>query len=331
MSIKSRQQLPDLAKPVADLIEKLGFTGWDFDFEYPTPNARDHIQIREESHYVPTREVNIYAAAMQRGDKFPPVIVTRDGKIVDGASRAQAAYKNGFPYVQAFILNESSDTTTAATRRRLRLLGAGANARHGKGIDRREIQQAIEYVGEDTGYTATRIAALMGVTEETVRSFLYEKRARDRFERLGVVTNGSLNVSQLRALGKASERLNDEPFKAITSLAQDAGLSVGELGEVIREVRDGKSDNAALAAVEDRRQAEQKRIAEHRATGKSRPAPAGQVRRGLGYIFAHEDNVQAMVEYSRPLAARHLDEVERAIVLLTSLAEEQRKFIASTE
>ena len=69
-SIKTRQQLPDLAKPAADLIERFGFT-WEFDFEYPTPDPGRRVQIREEKHYIPRPMVMQVAAAMGRREDAP--------------------------------------------------------------------------------------------------------------------------------------------------------------------------------------------------------------------------------------------------------------------
>ena len=70
-TITNREELPDLAKPTADLIKKLGFD-WAFDFEHPTPDPAKRVQIREENQYIPVR----WSAGwpqMVRGDKFPPV------------------------------------------------------------------------------------------------------------------------------------------------------------------------------------------------------------------------------------------------------------------
>src|ERR1700689_4493413 len=154
-SIKTRQQLPDLAKPTADLIEKLGFT-WELDFEYPTPDAARRVQIREEAHYVPREMVMRIAAAMARGDKLPPIVVTTDGYLIDGNTRTAAAQHNKYPSIQALVPNGSYENCTEKVERRLKLLGAAFNARNGKGIDREEIRKAVVAIGQDPTYDGTR-------------------------------------------------------------------------------------------------------------------------------------------------------------------------------
>src|SRR6185312_8470394 len=90
-AIKDKNSLPDYAKPVADKIEKLGFK-WEFDYEFPVPDPdkTQRVQIRDVAHIAKQADVNIYAAALKRGDKFPPGVVTKDGRFVDFNTRAKA-------------------------------------------------------------------------------------------------------------------------------------------------------------------------------------------------------------------------------------------------
>jgi hypothetical protein len=317
-SIKNRQQLPDLAKPTADLIEKFGFT-WELDFEYPTPDAAKRIQIREEKHYVPREMVMRIASAMARQEKFPPVVVTADGYLVDGNTRTQAARHNKQPFIQALILQDSYEGCTERVARRLRLLGAAFNARHGKGIDREEIRKAVEFIGQDDTYDGTRIAALIGVTDSTVKSMLAEMKARARAESVGVHLNGSVAATPLRILGQASEKLNDEPFQAVASLAQDTGMAPGELREVIRQMHDARSDEGAVAVVDEQRKARREQIAEYRASGKSKPPAAAKLRQRLGFILDFESRPEELVELNPEVVVKHRDAIQRSITVLRAV------------
>src|SRR5258708_32944699 len=89
---KDRDKLPDWAKSTASKIEDLGFR-WEFNWEYPVPDLDtvQRVQIRDEAHIGQASEVRLYAEAMKRGDKFPPGVVTQDGRIVDFNTRARAA------------------------------------------------------------------------------------------------------------------------------------------------------------------------------------------------------------------------------------------------
>lgn len=330
VTVRTRQELPDIAKPTADLIERLGFK-WVLDVEYPLSNLNlgKRVQIRDEKHLAPRAQVTQYAAAMKRGDKFAPIVITKDGYYVDGATRMEAAKRNGFPTIQAFMLDVSNEDVTDAARVRLHALGAGFNARNGKGIDRKEIADAVEIVGSDPSYDATRIAALIGVTEGTVRHVLAEHRARQRAGRMGLTLNGSIQASQLRKLGQVSDKLNDEPWKAATRLVSDTGMTVEELNDLLKQMRETSSDDAAMAVVGREREARSEQIATYRASGKSRPPESAKLRRALGSVLGPDP--KTMIERSPNLTAEHLDTVERAIVALQAVAAEQRRFNASIE
>jgi hypothetical protein len=316
-SIKTRQQLPDIAKPTADLIEKLGFQ-WELDYEYPTPDGR-RVQIREEAHYTPREMVMRIASAMARREKLPPIVVTKDGYIIDGNTRTAAAQHNKYPSVQALVIPDSYEGCTEKVERRLKLLGAAFNARNGKGIDREEIRKAIVAIGQDPTYDGTRIAALIGVTDATVKSILAEMKAKDRAESVGVHLNGSVAATPLRILGQASEKLNDEPFRAVAALAQDTGMAPGDLREVIKQMHEAKSDEGALRVVDEHRAARREQIAEYRASGKSKPPPAAKLRQRLGFILDFEKNPRDLTELNPEVVAKHRDAIERSIAVLQAV------------
>ena len=222
-SIKARQQLPDLAKPTADLIEKFGFQ-WELDFEYPTPDPAKRVQIREEKHYVPRAMVMQIAAAMARRRssacrRHQRRLPGRRQHAHRGRPPQQAPVRPG-PHLPGQLRRCHREGSAQAAP-----AGAAFNARHGKGIDREEIRKAVEFIGQDPTYDGTRIAALIGVTDATVKSMLTEMRARQRANNVGVNLNGSVGATPLRVLGQASEKLNDEPFPAVAELAQDTGMS----------------------------------------------------------------------------------------------------------
>lgn len=317
-SIKTRQQLPDLAKPTADLIEKLGFS-WELDFEYPTPDPARRVQIREEKHYIPRDMVMRIAAGISRGDKLPPIVVTKDGYLVDGNTRTQAHRQNKYPTIQALVLTDSYEGATEKVTRRLRLLGAAFNARNGKGIDRQEIRKAVEFIGQDPTYDGTRIASLIGVTDATVRNILAEMRARHRAEEAGLRLNGSVAATPLRILGQASDKLNDEPFRQVLSLVHDTGMGQAELRELIRQVREAKSDEGAAAIIAEQRKARREQIAEYRASGKSKPPAAAKLRQRLGYILDFESHPTELMELNPDIIPRHLDAVRRSIAVLQAV------------
>lgn len=327
-TLTKRTDLPDLALPTVELVERFGFSNWRFDYEYSTPqDSARRVQVRDERHYAPAAMVTQIAASMRRGDKMPPIVVTADGYLVDGNTRSEAAKHNRFPAVHAVILSDRYEGASDGVRRRLHLLGAAFNTRNGKGIDRSEIAIAVQEIGNDRSYDASRIAELLGVTDSQVRNILAEKRARDRAERHGVHLNGSVPGTQLRRLGQSSEKLNDQPFVELVRLTQDCGLTSNELSDLIGKCRGSGSDDAALALLVQERAARAEQIAEFRARGKAKPPYSAQLRQRLGFLLQHEDDPSRFVEYSPNLADDHRQQVTRAIDVLRRVLDAQTSLL----
>lgn len=322
-TITDRNKLPDEAVMTADLIKRIGFN-WELDLRYPTPDPADkRVQIRREKHYAPQPEVTKYAAAMAHNDAFPPIVVTRDGFLLDGSTRAQAARRNKYPTIPAFILDSNYEGAPKPVLRRLQMLGAGFNIRNGRGIDRQEIVDAVLAVGTGTDYDAARIATLLGVSSGLVSGVLAEQRAKERAEQHGVHVNGSVPASQLRRLGQAP--LNIQPFLALLKLTQDAGLSVVEINDLIKGIRAAGSDEAALELIGRDREERRDQISEYAAVGKSRPSHSSQLRQHLGFVLNFEDNPKGLIEHNPTLASEHIRTMERSIVVLTAALHVQRK------
>lgn len=322
--IKDRQVLPDIAKPTADLIERLGFK-WELDYEYPLPDTAQRVQIRDLKHYAPSAQVAAYAAGMRRGDKFPPIVVTKDGHLVDGNTRVEAARRNKRPDVQAFILNVNYEQASEKERRRLKILGAGFNTRNGKGIDRNEIARAVKEVAGDGTWDATRVAALLGVTDSTVQGIFAEQKARERAHKLGIELNGSVPATQVKMLGQRSPKFNDEPFAGVTRLTQDAGLDSRALRDLCDRVQAAGTDPEKMAIISEERKSREQQIAEYTATGKKVPPSSAELRRKLGYVLGFEDNPRGLVEFNRDVAERHLQQLVKSSEILQAAITAQRE------
>lgn len=320
-AITEREQLSDLARPVADLIERFGFK-WEFEFDHPVPNLEHRLQIRSEKHVAPRAMVAKVRAAMSRGDRLAPVILTADDYIVDGNTRVTAALANKFPTIPALILDVKYEGARESELRRLFSVGAASNARHGQGIDREEIRRAVEQLGSDPNYTATRIAALIGVTDRVVQDMMAEKKARNRAEELGVKVNGSINATRLRALGRAAD-LNDEPFRQLFTLAEDSGVSATEINGIAKQIREAKSDQAALGVLAQEVAARKEQIAEYKASGKSVPPASAKLRQRLGFVLGYKASPRELIEHNRTLAQDHLNAIEETITILQAVVAAQ--------
>jgi hypothetical protein len=325
-AIKDKNSLPDYAKPVADKIERLGFK-WEFDYEFPVPDPdkTQRVQIRNEDHIAKPADVNVYAAAMKRGDKFPPGVVTKDGRFVDFNTRAKAAHKLGWPHFPAFVINVDYGAATDSERERVQLLGASFNTTHGKRLDRNELAMNIYHVANSPDWTAERVAALLGISQSTVNAIFAQARAERRAQTLGVAFNGSVTASSRALLGQRSDKLTDPPFKAIAKLAQDAGLTHGELRDLCNRVQEAQgSDAEKVAVVEAERDARSAQIAHHVATGKKKPPLSTELRKRLTFTLGYEGKEHDLVDFNPETASEYMRQLERGIAVLRAVADAQR-------
>jgi len=323
--IKDRQALPDYAQSTANQIEDLGFK-WTFEYEYPVrdPAETQRVQIRDVDHEAPAAEVARYSQAMKRGDKFPPGVVTQDGRFVDFNTRAKAAWKLGWPTFPAFILNVDYAQATSFDRERLHLLGAAFNTKGPKPLTRSELAAQIREVAGNPDWTAERVAKHLGVTTATVNSIFAQFRAEDRAQKLGIPFNGSVTPSNRALIGGRSAKLSDRPFREIARLAQDAGLSGTELRGLCKRVEAvTSSDEDQVAVVEAERTERETQINQYRATGKSKPPLSSEVRRRIGWIVEHAGDPEKLIDYNPTTAAEYLQQVKIAARVLTALADAQ--------
>jgi len=329
-TIKNSDQLPEYAKSTARQIEALGFK-WELDYEYPIPepSTTQRIQIRNVDHVARPTEVTKYKEAMKRGDKFPPGVVTRDGRFVDFNTRAMAAYKLGWPTFPAFIINVDFGNCTEIERERVRLLGAAFNTKGPKPLTREEIADTVGAVASNPDWTAAKVAQHLGVSQGTVNSVFAQVKAERRAEKLGVHFNGSVSATNKAALGQRSDKLTDRPFGEIARLAQDAGLEVRELRDLLNKVEGVTgSDEEKVAVVDAERAARDTQIAHYKATGKAKPPLSVELRRRLAFILDNRNDPGVMAEYNPVTAAEHLQKITEVIEILELVRDAQESLPA---
>jgi hypothetical protein len=331
ITMKDRHLLPDNAKPIAAKIEQLGFK-WSYDSDYPVPDPSkaQRLQIRDEGHYAPKIEVNKYAQAMKRGDKFPPGVVTDDGYCVDYNTRAAAAHKNGWPTFHAFVLDVNYASATTFQRESLTLLGGAFNSHHGKGLTRAEQVNIIRQVQAGGNFDAGRVEALLNLSKNTASNVYAQVRAEDRATRLGITLNGSITATNKTMLGQRSDKLADQPWREIALLAQDSGMTGEELSELCgRVIAETGGDAPRLAIIAAEREARDAQITRFQATGKKRPPASSNLRKRLAFILDHEGRVGDLLDYNPETARDYMDQVARAAVVLRKLEQAQGEVIAS--
>src|SRR6202021_2397134 len=98
------------------------------------PDYTRRVQVRAIKETAPIMEVKKYATAWLRGDKLPPIVVTADGYVGDGATRAGGATQAKMTTMPAFVLNASWENAPSMTKKRLKSLGFALNMTHGRSM-----------------------------------------------------------------------------------------------------------------------------------------------------------------------------------------------------
>jgi hypothetical protein len=317
--IKDRKRLPDTAQTTAARIELLGF-GWVYQEDARLGDLSRRVQVRDMDALAPPGEVSKYATDLKRGDIMPPVIQTRDGYLVDGNTRTQAAIKAGWPYFPAFILDVDFETAPEAMRKQLVILGSAFNLTHGRGMSRKNIERVIQAVASP-GDKAKDIAEKLHISQSQVTSVLNVTRARKRAEQLGVDVSDeeAVSVSHLRMLGGRTVRYTDPVYREFVTLIRDGRMSVKDAKELGTKIEGLTNEDDKLAVLDEERVARRDIIA----GGAKKPALSAKLRQTLGFAISNGDEPGNLVELavaSRPLHRRTL--VDTISILQKVLAEQ---------
>lgn len=308
-------------KPTAIVeIERLGF-GWkevaQYDFEKLDPKRR--IQVRAVNHYAPKEEVERYAIQMA-DNVFPPSIVTSDGWICDGNTRAGAKKLRKERYGPVIVLDVAWETASDKTRGELIALAATLNSQHGRALDRKEARAVAARLVE-MNWKSEQIARALGVKPGIVSQVKREIDAERKLTKVGLDSNGGLKGASLRALGQSPVlALNDVPYREVAQLAADAGLNSGEIVSLAKEAKALGGDVEALALIAATREEFADRIRENELTGSAKPPLARQLRQSLGRITKHVGDDPATLVETNPVAIEaHVLALTQSIDVLTAV------------
>jgi hypothetical protein len=331
ITMKDRQNLPDLAKPIAAKIEALGFR-WEFDYEYPVPDPdkTQRLQIRDADHVAQPSEVNRYAAAMKRGVKFPPGVVTKDGYFVDFNTRAKAASKLGWPTFQAFILDVNYQSADQFKKDAVLLLAGAFNADAGNRLTRAETVKLVKSMATSGDFEPARVETVLNLTPGTASNVYAQARAEARAERLGVPFNGSVPPSHRTKLGQTGEKITDAPWRETVRLTQDAGLTTEELRDLItRILADTEGDSSRLMLLANERAVRGAQISHYKASGRKRPPASTNLRARLAFINSFSGKTGELVDRNPETAREYLELVSAAAQILRQVERAQSEAIAA--
>lgn len=313
------------AKSITE-IERLGFTYRvepQFDLDQLDPSRR--VQVRETNHYAPREAVERYSVQMQFS-QFPAVIVTADDWIVDGNTRVGASQLRKQKFFPAIVLDAKFKGGGAKQEGELYALAATLNATNGEPLTRREIR-AVTQKFVALGWKADQIARAVGIKTNTVTAVGKEIRASAKLRRVGMDPNGSLKGASLRALGSGDAvTLNDIPFRDLAQLAADAGLNMGEISTIAKEVKALGADTLATDRLQEKRAEMADRIREQELTGRAKPPLSARLRQSLGAVVKYKDHEgypEVLLETNPDAYAKHVTALQESIEVLTKVLERQ--------
>lgn len=328
ISSKEKNKLPDWAVSTANQIEDLGFTDWSFNWDEPVPTDEVRIQVRNEKNVGQVGEVLVYAEAMRRGDKFPPVVYTRDGTRIDGNTRLRAAQKLGWPTFPAFVINQDIKDADAFTQERFFALGGAFNSGGPKPLSRAEMTELVKRLARNPEHwTADKVAQHLHVKRGTVSAVFAEIRAEQRATALGVKLNGAVCPSAKTQLGGKSEKLSDDVFREVAQLTQAAALSTTDLSDLLKRVTTiTTGDKERLNVIAAEREVRKPQIEGFAAGGRKKPLPSAGIRQAAERIAQFRaDDVQALVDGNPSTRESYLDTLVKAESVLSRLIDAQRQ------
>lgn len=311
------KDLPSFAQSTGRRVEQFGFT-FQYVNEYPLVDLDRRVQVRNIADLAPLGETAKYAAALKRGDQFPPVIVTMDGYLVDGATRTEGARKIGWTSFPTIILDVVFEEATEGQIYSLIWLGAGFNNTHGRGMKTANLVAIIEATTEEDD-SAKDIAAKLHIPESTVSMVMAGAKAKKRATGLNIPTDGLTN-SHLKTFGNKSRLLSDDVFAEFIMLVQDAKLTIAATNDVARRLE-------ALTTEKDRMRLLNSERASYReiiSGGATVPSRSAKLRQSLGYLL-NAENPELLVELEPSASEQHVKMLQEAAERLASVAKAQIK------
>ena len=293
---------PWAQETVLELV-RLGWeenSAWRFLEEVDIPDRNHRHQVRNEADLAPIEDVNLYAENMRQGDRFPPLVITSDGYLIDGNTRAEAAMKltpKGkraiFP---AVVLEAAYEGATQATLDRFTIIGVASNNKHGKKMKAKDVEAAIRGLMRD-GVSQTDVARMLHVHANTVKNVHNAGLAAARLQKLGIDPT-PLSRTTLAEMQTKGGVMMDAPFREIGDLAIRGGLKTAEVSDMIREVNDVKSETSQMRILDGVRESRTLQV-----SGITHSSSLANIaNRSWGFFLKHADNPSVLAQTGTRLA-----------------------------
>jgi hypothetical protein len=280
------------------------------DPQHPIADLR-RSQVRDEKNVAAHDTVSIIKSKLATGMPIPAIVVTSDGRLIDGNGRVSGARKAKVATLYALVTKKTEEELGDFL---LETLGSRLND-HGKRRAKEEIDRSIrkQIAG---GATTERVMEHVSVEATRVRNMRAQMAGEELVEALGMTRNG-FSIAHLKAFGRAN--LLTEPLSEIIRLTNESGMSAKETNELAKRVRALGSEAEQLALLTQEREDLRERIDEHKRTGNGKPPAARRAKQQLSGFMGIADEPQQMVERNPDRMESQLQTLRRAEALLSEI------------
>lgn len=261
-------------------------------------------QVRREENRAPKPEVDRYFKLLRAGADFPPILVTKNHKVIDGNTRWYAydkAHRSTIPVYRCDL------TSTAVAKR----IGVEMNAVHGKRMEKAEL---TDWLAKGNGSVSQEDAQrLTGWSPRTVTRVREALKFDSRRAALNVATDAVLPEAVREALVKITD---PKCFRAMTLLADEAGLASTVINGVAREINEMSlvDPTTALAKIDDLRGEYSEQIEEHRAGMRVSTPFSKQLALHVGWLIKQgADGLHDTNPYTTGRSERYLQQAAEVV------------------
>lgn len=323
--IRRIKSLPPHAQLTAVRMDAVGFGEgtWSFDRNHLLADMTKVVQVRNVRGPARKSKVDHYAGilkpftSMRDELTMPPALFTADGWLLDGNTRTLAAQRLGWMTYPAFVLDFAYERAPQALLDQYFEVAAVLNLTHGDNLDRANVEDVIARLAKDDS-SAMDLSRRLGVSRNMVQNVLYARTGRLRAERLGISYDADhISRTHMADLGRESDTMTDDVYKALLSLSITGKLSSTEQAAVIRAVRAATTEPAKLEVIA----AESAGRDGIRAGRATKPRPSAQLRQALGKVLSKEPG--ELVETNPASFAAHRKAIREAQDQLTKILDQQ--------
>lgn len=219
--------------------------------------------------------VVLYASAMERGDRFPPIVVYRDRGayvVIDGNHRVEATSLNSQDTILAYVLDNLSNT-------QIQTMTFEANAKHGLPSTVEERIAHGLYL-TDMGVSHKDAAAMVNVPLHQLQKEIERARA-DR--RLGVVGVERWETIAQGARQRMDAIRNDNVLRAAARLGVEARLNTVVVNEMVTAINRENTEDGQMSVIDEWRDRYATNVSTTAGGRVPTPKALGRLSRSLAY------------------------------------------------